>query len=193
MKGKRIFWITCLAFSILFSVLPVSYASTERECEAAHRELEGRREKLSHYLGALHEAYQRGDLRLMALFSRQIAILLEEMITTEEMIDCPEPEMDFQANGLSPTKAVENGFLEKSCRELKRMHVQLLMRINSLQRREHSTFSQLSSSERSDLEKALKDLKGVRDAWRAKCGPGKTWRGPGSRKGLTAPRSPFPR
>ncbi len=193
MRGKKIIWITCIGLFAIWPVFAVCYASSEQECEAAHKDLEHRREKLSQYLGALREAYRNGDLRLMALFNRQIGIVIEEMITTEEMIDCPEPERDLRTNGLSPTRTIENGFLDKSCGELKRMHLQLLIQLNSLKRREHSMFSQLSPSEQNDLDKALRDLKGVRNAWRAKCGRGKTRRGPRSRRGLQAPRSPVSR
>lgn len=144
-------------------------AEDDTDCEALRKALDWKQEKLAEYIEALRLSFEQRDMRLVQAFSHKVERLADEIHQTKELHRCPEKPPAQASPGLSPIKSDAAAFVTQSCGELRRMQVILLIKINTLRRREQSVFSQLSAEEKESLENAAETLKQVRNALKARC------------------------
>ncbi len=163
------------------------------DCEALRAVLDQRREKLGEYIEALKMSHEQGDMRLVQAFCNKIDRLADEIREAEESHKCPERPSSPTSPGLSPIKTDAAAFVTQSCGELRRMQVMLLIKINTLRRREQSVFSQLTAEEREALENSAETLKSVRNALKARCPEQPPKKKPGRRSGARSEHSPAKR
>jgi hypothetical protein len=168
MHCKRFASSIAILLLTIMELINCRVCAGEDKCEKAIRDFQSKRERLSEYTSALREACDEGDLSLMIVFHDKIGRLLEELSRFREPPGCPGPE---GRSALAPNtvKSESDAFEDKSCAELQRLRVQLLITVNSLERRQHSLFSQLSPEQKDELTRAMKDLAALGTAIKAKC------------------------
>lgn len=138
------------------------------DCLLVRKNLDGRRADLSRCVESLVRANARNDLAGVAALSEKIGRLVEQIRELEARRECLHNN-EGRNRGVGSTKTDPAVFESKSCYELQQLRVKFLMTVNALKRREGSKFSQLSTSEREELDRAQADLRAVRSLYTAKC------------------------
>ena len=171
--GIQPYWLTIVILCI--TILSPSFVGAQSgprpnvDCEALIRDTEKKREKLTQYIEALKHSHRDGDLALAAIFNHEIGRVIEQIQALEAKFDCVKNRKVRNHEGLSPTKSDDGIFQNKTCGELRRMQVKLAIEINSLKRRQHSTFSRLTDSELTNLETPLENLVKFAGILRTRC------------------------
>jgi hypothetical protein len=160
---------SCLA--VLGAVMVVMGGSYARagSCDEAARELQRKWERLSDSVEALRDAHRSGDLSLVHVFSHKISQQVEELREFQENTPCPGLKASQSSRNLSPVKTDVAPHQDEPCNELRRMHMKLVITINSLRRRQNSVFSQLTAQEQEDLTRSGAELEQIREVLRSRC------------------------
>jgi hypothetical protein len=145
----------------------------DKECEEAKLSLESNKRLLREYVVALENAKERREAELVGLLTKKIDQLVEAIVKAEAQSDCDKSNAPDKLHAVGPVKSEENEYVTKSCDELRTIMVQLLRKTSPLKRRSTSTFSELSSVEKQELDEATRDLKAVLAATHIKCRGGK--------------------
>ena len=138
-------------------------------CREMSRLLKLKRSQLAEYMGAFRQLHDKGDLRLMELFNHKISGLLNDIRKIEKDSPCPGLTENGQLDGISPARTDTGLYADKTCRELKLLRIQLLLKIESLRRREKAIFSRLNPEEREDLDRGRSDLEDLKTALGERC------------------------
>ena len=173
MTGHRIL-LLCVLFSLVtaFGVADV-FAAEDRSCQEAQKLLESKRKQLAEYLISLKKSQGEGDAAWLAVLNNKITDLLNEIVNLPELADCQrrgESAKNSAVQGMGPVKFDTSDHCSKTCPELKKLLVQLVRKTSSLRRREHSTFSELSDTEKQELQDATRDTRVVVEIMKARCG-----------------------
>lgn len=129
-----------------------------------------KRKQLAEYLVALDKAHKGKDSELVSVLNYKIKELLDEIVTpyttnTTDSVPNPSPTLV----DTSSVKSESSEYATKKCDELRNMLVQLLRKTNPLKRRERSTFSELSDSEKKELQEATREMNIVSEIMKARC------------------------
>jgi hypothetical protein len=170
-------FMTGMSFSSLLFLaimVPVIFFSpfamaADKGCAALKKDLELKRGQLAEYLVALDKFRDRGEPELESVLKHKINDLLDKINRAEEVTDCVKLAAPAAPIGISPVKTDAGEYVTKSCTELRTMLVQLLRKTKSLKRREHSTFSELTSAEKTILHDSEKELRTVTSILKARC------------------------
>ena len=161
------------------------YEGADKECEEAKLALEANVQLVREYVAALESAKERGEAALITLLNKKIDHLVEAIVKAEAQKDCDKSNTRDKLHGMGPVKSEENEYATKSCDELRTIMVQLLRKTSPLKRRATSTFSELSSVEKQELDDATRDLKAVLAATQITCRTGRAV--PSLRRGRLEP------
>ena len=175
-KCPRILSAALVAFTVGALLLGGYQGGAEganKECEEAKSSLESNKRLLREYVVALENAKERREAELIGLLTKKIDQLVEAIVKAEAQSDCDKSNASDKLHGVGPVKSEENEYVTKSCDELRTIMVQLLRKTSPLKRRSTSTFSELSSVEKQELDEATRDLKAVLAATHIKCRGGK--------------------
>ncbi len=169
--------VEALVAIIMCAILLGGYQSSEgadKDCEEAKFALESNKRLVREYVAALENAKERGEAELIGLLTKKIDQLVEAIVKAEPQSDCDKSNGRDKLHGIGPVKSEENEYVTKSCDELRTIMVQLLRKTSPLKRRATSTFSELSSVEKQELDEATRDLKAVLAATHIKCREGRS-------------------
>lgn len=134
------------------------------------KELGTKQKELNSYLDALEKSRQEHDSLLLGALNYKIDQIISQIATLEEKAaNCGESQETAKVEGFSSVKSEEGQFATKSCGELRKMMVQVIRRVNALQRRENSLLSELTTSEKSELKDARQDLDKIRKILNTRC------------------------
>jgi len=162
-----------LAFIVVLACLSPCGAADKSpqvadDCRLVRAQIEARRADLGQCVESLVRAQTQDDLIGMAALSEKITRLIEEIRELDARPECGQ-DGARNSHGLGPVKSDPGAFESKSCSELQQLRVKFLMTVNALKRRERSKFSQLSTSEQEELDRAEADLKSIKGVIAAKC------------------------
>jgi hypothetical protein len=169
MSGISFSSLLILAVAISAILLSPFVMAADKGCEALRKDLDLKREQLAEYLVTVEKFRERGETELESLLKHKINDLLEKINRAEEVTDCARVTAPAAPEGISPVKSDAGEYGTKSCAELRTMLVQLLRKTKSLKRREHSTFSELTSAEKSILQESEKELRTVTKILKSRC------------------------
>jgi hypothetical protein len=143
--------------------------AADKGCEALRKDLELKRAQIAEYRATLDKFRGRGEAELESALKHKINDLQEKINRAEEVTDCVKVTAAATPEGISPVKTDAGEYVTKSCAELRTMLVQLLRKTKSLKRREHSTFSELTSEEKTILRDSEKQLRTVTTILKSRC------------------------
>lgn len=173
MTGLRILLI-CIFFSIAMAYDLVEASPTdERSCREVQAILESKRKQLAEYLLSLKKSQPEGDAAYLRVLNYKISELLNEIVNIPEIADCRHAAERTKVktfHGMGPIKFDTTEHCTKTCPELKKLLVQLVRKTSALQRREHSTFSELSDTENQELQDARREIRVIVEVMKARCG-----------------------
>jgi hypothetical protein len=169
MSGMSFSGLFLLTVAICVIVFSQSAIAEDKGCEALRKDLELKRGRLAEYLVTLDKFRDKGDPELESVLKHKINDLLDKINRAEEVTDCAKRNAPAALEGISPVKTDVGEYVTKSCTELRTMLVQLLRKTNSLKRREHSTFSELTAAEKAILRDSEKELRTVTEILKARC------------------------
>ncbi len=114
--------------------------------------MNSKKQRLAEYTQAVQKANANTNHQTLEALNHKINEAIRQIRESEDrMEDCLEKDFPRFQEELGPTKSEEERYATKSCDELRAMLIPLLRKINQPQRREHSVFSELSPSERTEL------------------------------------------
>lgn len=143
----------------------------EDRCAEVEKTLDHNTMRLKEYAIALNKAHRDKDFKLITVLNNQIDETLQKVRTGEaELFNCP-PSTGISGPAISSVKSHDTKFSEGSCDELKKKHVQLLRKFNSLSRRRQSVLSELSPEERIEFREIEDSLNAVESELKKRCGP----------------------
>lgn len=171
-------------FLLLILAAESSGAAGEDACSAIARNLKHTKWQLKEYLEAMQKVTDQNDARLLELLNHKISDLSERVRSLEtEHAACPDAKLD---EGLTTVKTDEDQYATKSCAELSKMLLQLLRKTAGLKRRERSLFSELTPSEKAELQEWNQELQTVKSILKTRCAESAT-----KSSSQQKPRSPF--
>lgn len=176
MTNRSICSLLFLIVTISAIFFPQFVMAEDKGCEALRKDLELKRGQLAEYIVMLDKWRDKGELELESVLKHKINDLLDRINKAEEVTDCDQRKAPVTPEGISPVKTDAGEYANKTCAELRTMLVQLFRKTNSLKRREHSTFSELTPAEKTTLQESERELRTVTTILKARCareaGPG---------------------
>lgn len=161
---------------------PQIAAAADDDCEAARNSLTARKQQISEYVAALKKASDENDLQIMELLNFKVNELIEQTRVLEKKVsECGARMPVANSRGVSATKSDEGKYATKSCDELKRALLPLTRRLNVLEKKQRSLFSELTSAERADLDSFTEEIKTIENILKTRCSPNKK-AGPSKRR-----------
>jgi len=163
---------------VLFAALCLAElgAAAGIDCDSLRMDLERKKMRLQEYTTAVQTEEDQHNSQTMGALSNKINELIRQIrISEEQMEDCLE-KYPPESESLGPVKSDLEQYATKDCDELRGMLIPLLRKINQFRRREHSVFSELNRSEKSEFAEAKLELQNVTAALKARCSgpsPGK--------------------
>jgi hypothetical protein len=166
MKRPTVYSTLLVLLSLSLLLLnPVSAA--EDACAVIAKSLDQKKQQLGDYFEALKKLHSERDARLLEVLNFKIGDLSEQIRSLEaEMAGCPGRNT---GEGLSAIKSDEDQYATKSCDDLRKMLLQLLRKTASLKRREKSLFSELTTTEKAELQDANRELQIVKSELKKRC------------------------
>jgi hypothetical protein len=175
-------WALVASLALAFLVAFPTYGAS-KEAKGGNAVLDGQRKQLAEYFTALEKARKSQDSELVSVLNFKINELLDQIVKSQ-----------MSQNG-GPTKVAQSGplsmasvkfeaseYATKKCDELRKTLVQLMRKSSPLKRRERSTFSELSDSEKRDLHEATREMNTVTEIMKARCAIGPTAAGKTGKK-----------
>lgn len=169
---RNALWIlVCSCFLMLMVGAYTCVLGAEDRCAEVVKTLEQNTMRLKEYATALQNAHRDKDFQLITVLNNQIDETLKQVRVGEaELLNCPST-ASGPGLGISSVKSQDTKFAETSCDELKKKHIQLLRKFNSLSRRRQSVLSELSPEERIEFRETEDSLKAVESELNKRCGP----------------------
>jgi len=165
----------------LFLAPQISLA-TDNDCEAARKVLTTRKQQISEYVAALKKASDENDLQIMELLNFKVNELIEQTRVLEKKVSECEARVSVAGSpGVSTSKSDEGKYATKSCDELKRALLPIMRKLNILEKKQRSLFSELTSAERADLDSSTQEIKTIENILKTRCAPNKQ-AGPSKRR-----------
>lgn len=158
-------YLTIIGFLCLFVLMGNS--SADDSCQALVDELDLKKRQMREYSGLLDTLDQKKDAPLINLLNHKIRELKDQIRKMDdELTECSSV-ANLQKN---PKKTLDDATLKKkSCGELRNLLLQLLRKTYQLKRRENSIFSELSSSEKEELDSFQNEIARVKELLKLKC------------------------
>jgi hypothetical protein len=136
-------------------------------CATVAQNLKQTKAQLKEYLEAFQKLRNEKDARLLELLNHKINDLSERVRELDaEFAGCPNAKLD---EGLTTVKSDEDQYATKSCPELSKMLLQLLRKTAALKRRERSLFSDLTATEKAELQQWNEELRIVKSVLKNRC------------------------
>ncbi len=164
-----LFFLLVLALSLLFS-LPAHGSPAEKPCESLRQDLEGKKQRMSEYIGVLQKFSDQNDIEIVGAMNQKISELADQMLKLEkEIADCDKQKPVGPNQGLNAVKSDEGKYATAKCGELRKKLVQLLQKVQSLKRRENSLLSEFTPVDKRELREASEDLEAIKAALKTRC------------------------
>jgi hypothetical protein len=157
-----------LVVSLLLSLVVVDFVSSADDaCAVIAASLAQKKRQLGDYFEALKKLHSEQDARLLEALNFKIGDLSEQIRNLEaERANCPGGK---NGEGPSAIKSDEDQFATTTCDDLRKMLLQLHRKTAALKRREKSLFSELSRTEKAELQEANRDLELVKSELKKRC------------------------
>ena len=155
---------------LLFGSFPPA-ASADERCLEIVKNLEQNTLRLKEYATALQNAHRERDFQMVTLLNSEIDETLKKIRVGEaELLNCP-ASTNTTGPALSSVKSQDTKFAEVNCNELKKKHIQLSRKFNSLARRRQSTLSELTNEEKIEFRETEDSLNAVDSELKKRCRP----------------------
>lgn len=171
-----------ISFIILAIVVHshVLVASAQTNCDAISSSLDEKTARLSEYVSALHNAHREKDYQFMKALNGQIDQALMEIRALEKSIaECPKRSGELKSP-ISSVKTQDDKFADLGCDDLRKKHIQLSRKFNTLARRQQSVLSEVTAEQKAEYRDTDESLKLVESELRRRCAPSPP--APGQRK-----------
>jgi hypothetical protein len=146
-------------------------ASADDRCLEIVKTLEQNTLRLKEYATALQNAHRERDFPMVTLLNSEIDETLKQIRVGEaELLNCP-VSTNRTGPALSSVKSQDTKFAEVNCDELKKKHIQLSRKFNSLARRRQSTLSELTNEEKIEFRETEDSLNAVDSELKKRCRP----------------------
>jgi hypothetical protein len=146
-------------------------ASADERCLEIVKTLEQNTSRLKEYAIALQNAHRERDFPMVTLLNSEIDETLKQIRVGEaELLNCP-VSTNRTGPALSSVKSQDTKFAEVNCDELKKKHIQLSRKFNSLARRRQSTLSELTNEEKIEFRETEDSLNAVDSELKKRCRP----------------------
>ncbi|MFH0958814.1 MAG: hypothetical protein V1897_08940 [Pseudomonadota bacterium] len=160
-----------ICLTLIAPVFFVINAEAEDRCAEVVKTLEQNTLRLKEYVTALHNAHRERNFHMAPLLNSEIDETLKQIRVGEaELLNCPAV-TGATGPGLSSVKSQDTKFAEVNCDELKKKHIQLSRKFNSLARRRQSTLSELTNEEKIEFRETEDSLNAVDSELKKRCRP----------------------
>lgn len=190
MNKHDLMTLVLFALILVGGVLSVMVNAQEADnCSIIAEDLNSRIDQLKDRVSELNIAHQKRDSRAVQAALDQLSeIVLEIRLLQGSLTDCTQ-EPKKSDSVLAPVKSHEGELATLSCDDLRRRHVQISRRLNSLRRQLESASADTNSGLTRDYEVSEKALKSLETELRSRClsrqktdsTPREWWLGPPSR------------
>ncbi len=162
-KGLFVTWTILSAL-----VLPI-IAAQDDSCRSLVEDLDRKTSRLGEYVSALRNAHRMRDSQLIQALNGQIDQILSEIRSAEAKLkECP-AKVDILTPPVAAVKSEENEFASFSCDDLRKKHIQLSRKMNSLARRSESVLTEMTPEQKADYRETQELLAKVEKLLIDKC------------------------
>jgi hypothetical protein len=152
-------------------MLPAEHVwAQNKPCESLRADLEEKNLRLKEYINALRKFTELQDEEMVGVITSKIGEFAQQIADKKKDLEqCEDERSSKTRDGLSPSKSETGEYATKSCNELRKQLVGLVRTVHSLRRREISLISELTDTEKKQLQDALEELKKVRQILKTRC------------------------
>lgn len=161
--------IIVMAAVALLTMAVTFMAEAENDCRVLIEELDQKTSQLGEYVSAMGNAHRMRDHKLAEALNAQIDQILIEIRAAEVRLRTCTGKVDILTPPLASVKSEENEFSTLSCDDLRKKHMQLSRKINSLARRSESVLTEMTPEHKAEYGDTQDQLAKVEQLLKSKC------------------------